>query len=99
MTRPNNDIERAVDSAADVLKALKRLDTELEQLAYSNNPFIRKDKAAGLDSYRFKTHCTIKQTRDTWRWLTVLYEDVAQLEEDIEAEERWRALRLCGDDK
>lgn len=87
MTRPNDDIERAVNSAANALKALKRLDTELEKLADSNNPFIRKDKAAGLDSYRFKTDYTIKQTRDTWRWLAVLYEDAAQLEEEIEAEQ------------
>ncbi|WIK62590.1 hypothetical protein [Gleimia europaea] len=94
MTRPSNDIEKVVDAAADVLKALKRLDTELEQLADSDDPFISKDKAAGLDSYRFITHYTIKQTRDTWRWLTVLYEDAAQLEEEIEAEERWRALHL-----
>lgn len=82
MTRLSRQIEQAVDAAGDVLKALKRLDTELGKLSESDNPCIGKDEAAGLDCYRLVTGYTIKQIRDMWRWLTFLYEAAAWIEEE-----------------
>ena len=87
MTRASDDIERVVDSAADALKALKRLADELEKLSDSDNPFIGKDEVPSLDWYRFVTDHAIKQIDGMWGGLASLYEAAAWIEEEEIAEQ------------
>lgn len=87
MTRPSDDIERVVDSAAEALTALQYLAADLDTLVDSDNPFIGKDEASSLDWYRFVTDHTIKQIDGMWGYLASLYEAAAWLEEEEKADQ------------
>lgn len=82
MTRPNNDIERVVDSAADVLKALKRLDAELEQLRDGGNPYIDSGEKGRIDCYRFQVDLSARRISDIRGWSASLHEAAARIEEE-----------------
>lgn len=84
MTRPSNDIERVVASAAKALTALQDLAADLDTLKAGDNPYIDENEAVQFSLYRFMTDYAITQASDIWGWLASLYEAAAWKEGEIQ---------------
>ncbi|WP_297572253.1 hypothetical protein [uncultured Actinomyces sp.] len=87
MTRPSNDIERVVGSAAKALTALQDLAADLYTLNNSDNPFIGNQEARTLRRYHVRAGVLAAKTDEVWGWLASLYEAAAWIEEEEIAEQ------------
>jgi hypothetical protein len=87
MTRPSDDIERVVDSAAKALTALQDLATGLKTLNSSDDSFIGDQEKLLLDRYHNYARMMTRKTDETWDYLVSLYEAAAWLEEEEKADQ------------
>lgn len=87
MTRPSDDIDRVVASAAKVLTALQDLAADLDTLKDSDNPFIGSEERRTLCGYHVHARMMALKTDEAWGWLASLYEAAAWIEEEEIAEQ------------
>lgn len=87
MTRPSDDIERVVDSAAKALTALQDLAADLDTLKDSNPLFIIDQEKLMLRRHSVRVHRMTAVTDEIRRYLDIQHEAAAWLEEEEKAEQ------------